>query len=87
MSIPIYKILSKKIMEIGNATLRNYLNIIKSWFDYDLTKYNFYLMPISFFHEYEIIESYSINKYTTQQKLFIEHTNNIEKFHPSDPEK
>ncbi|MBI4378619.1 MAG: DUF3644 domain-containing protein [Nitrospinae bacterium] len=53
--------LSKKVFEIGTATLKNYLTLIKEWFTYDLSKYNFYLMPISFFHEFETAQSFSIN--------------------------
>lgn len=43
------KLLSKKVQEIGTANLKNYLALIKTWFNYDLSEYNFYLMPLSFF--------------------------------------
>ena len=43
--------LSKCVQEIGSAALRNFLHASQSWFDFDLSKYNFFLMPISFFHQ------------------------------------
>jgi hypothetical protein len=60
------KHLSKKVFEIGTASLKNYLTLISDWFNYDLSKYNFYLMPISFFHEFEFAESYSVTKKKVQ---------------------
>ena len=48
------KLLSKKVQEIGTANLKNYLAVIEKWFNYDLSEYNFYLMPLSFFHHFEI---------------------------------
>ena len=37
-----------RIQEIGTATLKNYVSLYKKWFNRDLSKYNFYLMPLSF---------------------------------------
>ncbi|ABX04442.1 MAG TPA: DUF3644 domain-containing protein [Herpetosiphon sp.] len=42
--------LSKKVLELGTASLKNFVSIILEWFDEDLSHYNFFLMPISFFH-------------------------------------
>lgn len=53
--------LSKKVFEIGTASLKNYLTLISEWFNYDLSIYNFFLMPMTFFHEFEAIKSFSIN--------------------------
>lgn len=60
--------IEKLVLELGTASLKNYLNIIKEWFKIDLSKYNFYLMPISFFHGFEMINSSSINNQGTQLK-------------------
>ncbi|MCI1753547.1 MAG: hypothetical protein LKM36_11990, partial [Flavobacteriales bacterium] len=49
-----------KVQEVGTATLRNYLELAKGWFNSDLSRYNFYLMPMSFFHPHELT-SYSIS--------------------------
>lgn len=59
----------KIVLEIGTATLRSYLDLVNIWFNYNLDKYNFYLMPISFFHTFEM-ESFSINGKTEQQENF-----------------
>lgn len=59
--------LGKKIQEIGTANLKSYVTMVTSWFDFDLSRYNFFLMPISFFHSFEI-ESFSINNKDIQVK-------------------
>ena len=41
--------------------------MVTRWFDFDLSRYNFFLMPISFFHSFEI-ESFSINNKDIQVK-------------------
>ena len=38
-----------KVQELGTATLQNYLQLVRVWFRDVLGRYNFYLMPISFF--------------------------------------
>lgn len=41
--------LSKEIQEIGFATIKNYLHIIKIWeIDIDMSSYNLYLMPLAY---------------------------------------
>lgn len=77
------KLFEKKVLEIGTASLKNYLNITKDWFEYDLSQYNFYLMPISFYHSFEI-DSYSINNEDKQHKNLLDYINKIEKSNPSD---
>ena len=37
-----------KLQEIGTASLQNFVSLIGEWFDRDLNKFNFYLMPLSF---------------------------------------
>lgn len=59
--------LGKKIQEIGTANLKSYVTMVTGWFDFDLSRYNFFLMPISFFHSFEI-ESFSINNKDIQVK-------------------
>jgi hypothetical protein len=75
------KYLSKKIQEICTASLKSYLEFVSDWFGYDMSKYNFYLMPISFFHPYEI-ESHSINKKTIQEKNLLKYFKNKERKNP-----
>ena len=40
--------LSKQVMEIGTACLRNFVELGKQWLDLDLSGYSLYLMPIGF---------------------------------------
>lgn len=78
--------LQTRIQDIGTATLKNYIQLVQEWFDYDLTRYNFYLMPLSFFHEADVIESFSIKKYNEQTRNLLNYLESIEQEHPSDTE-
>jgi hypothetical protein len=40
--------LSKQVLEIGTACLRNFIELGKEWLDLDLSSYSLYLMPIGF---------------------------------------
>jgi hypothetical protein len=77
------KVFEKKLLEIGTASLKSYVDCVNDWFDYDLSRYNFFLMPISFFHVHEI-KSFSINKEEKQHKNLLQYIDSIEKAHPSD---
>lgn len=44
--------LALKIQEIGTAALQNYLHLVREWFGDVLLRYNFYLMPLSFFRDF-----------------------------------
>ena len=76
--------LNKKVFEIGTASLKNYLTLIREWFDYDLSIYNFYLMPISFYHEFEAAKSFSVHREKEQIKNLLQYISDIEKQNPSD---
>lgn len=78
--------LSKIVLELGTASLKNYLNIIKDWFNIDLSKYNFYLMPLSFFHGFEMINSSSINSKNKQLTNLKDYFNNKVSKTESNPE-
>lgn len=54
-------LLSTKIQEIGTASLQNYLHLVKDWFGDVLTRYNFYLMPLSFFRDFDCAPGVSLN--------------------------
>lgn len=79
--------LSKKVFEIGTASLKNYLTLITSWFNYDLSIYNFFLMPMTFFHEFEAIKSFSINSNKDQIENLLKYISEKEKAEPSDENK
>lgn len=62
--------IAKRVQEIGTASLRNYLLLASEWFKLDLSQYNFFLMPISFFHGFEVAEPATRADYPIQiQKL------------------
>jgi len=77
------KLFEKKLLEIGTANLKSYVTAVNEWFDYDLSQYNFYLMPISFFHPYEM-ESFSIENEDQQHKNLLEFIAQKEVENPSD---
>lgn len=77
---------SQKVLEIGTACLRNYVNLIQQWFDYDLSKFNFYLMPISFFQPSEI-ENISISRTSKPTEKLLNFIVEKEIKHPSDVQK
>jgi hypothetical protein len=77
------KLLEKKILEIGTASLKSYVNQVNIWFDYDLSQYNFYLMPISFFHQHEV-QSFSVNNEDKQHQNLLKFISSREKAFPSD---
>lgn len=79
--------LSKKVFEIGTASLKNYLTLITEWFNYDLSVYNFFLMPMTFFHEFEAIKSFSINSNKEQIENLLKYISEKEKQSPSDESK
>ncbi|WP_396634908.1 DUF3644 domain-containing protein [Maribacter sp. R86514] len=73
--------LNLKLLEVGTASLQSYLEITKEWFKKDLSKYNFYIMPMSFFHSHEM-QSYSINSESQQNQNLINYISKKEKEHP-----
>jgi hypothetical protein len=74
---------SKKVQEIGMASLQNYVRATDSWFGRSLAEYNFFLMPMSFFHPTEM-ESYSLTSPEEQMGKFLECLSKIESHYPDD---
>jgi len=77
------KLFEKKFLEIGTSSLKSYVSMVTTWFDYDLSQYNFYLMPISFFHNFEM-QSFSINKEDKQHQNLLKFIAAKEDAFPSD---
>lgn len=73
--------LNRKVQEIGIAGLSNYVKAINEWFEKDLSQYNFYLMPMSFFHLTDI-ESHSILSSDKQIENILEHFQSVEAQYP-----
>lgn len=77
------QLLNVKTLEVGTASLRSYLEMSKEWFSLDLSRYNFYLMPMSFFHPHEM-QSYSINQETEQHRNLLRYITTLEEKHEAD---
>jgi hypothetical protein len=78
---------SARIQEIGTASLRNYVVLAQKWFQYDLSDYNFYLMPMSFHSEADVIQSFSVNPPNKQLGNLVALLNTRQKQFPSDEER
>lgn len=78
------KDLSKVVMELGTASLRNYIKVSKDWFDKDLSKYNFYLMPIAFFSTLEDISIVTTSNKDLETEKILNYINEISNASPSD---
>lgn len=75
---------SKKVQDVGTTCLKNYMNLIEGWFGYSLEKFNFFLMPLSFHHDFYSIESLSLNERNVQIKNLLEYILSKEKKHSFD---
>ncbi len=67
--------LKRKIFEIGTASLKNYLNLVIKWFGIDLSKYNFFLMPMAFIRDFHKAKVVSL---TLQEKKLIKFVENLQ---------
>jgi len=57
--------LSYLIYSLGVATLKNYQKLIKEWFDKDLLKYNFYILPLGFAYNFQTFSPIAMKKEPT----------------------
>jgi len=70
--------LGRRILEIGTASLRNYLCLATEWFQLDLSSYNFFLMPISFYHGFEAAEPATRAHYPEQVQRLLNYLDALE---------
>lgn len=70
--------LGRRVLEIGTASLRNYLYLATEWFQIDLSGYNFFLMPISFYHGFEAVEPATRAHYPEQIQKLLEYLDALE---------
>ena len=68
----------RRILEVGTASLQNYLHLVTEWFGLDLSRYNFFLMPISFYHGFEAVRSLSVNPYSEQVQKLLDYLTSLE---------
>lgn len=69
--------LAERVLAIGTAAVKNYMDLATRWFGVDFSKYNFYLMPISFFHGFQTAEALGVAPATEQSKRFIEFLDSV----------
>jgi hypothetical protein len=68
--------LSLKVQEIGTASLQNYLHLVGDWFGDVLSNYNFYLMPIAFFRNFDSASGETLN---ANEKKLLKYIKMLEK--------
>lgn len=68
----------KRVLEVGTAALQNYLWLSREWFQLDLSRYNFYLMPLSFYHGFEAITTSSVTPQSEQVQKLLEFMDSLE---------
>src|SRR6218665_780626 len=77
------KSFEKKVLEIGMASLESYVKSVNEWLSYDFSRFNFYVMPMTFFPPHEL-KSLPVNEKEKQQKNLLEYIASVEKRFPSD---
>lgn len=71
--------LARKVLEIGTASLKNYLKVSADWFGTDFSRYNFFLMPISFFHGFESVSALSLRPASAESQRFLDYLSEAER--------
>lgn len=71
--------LGRRVLEIGTASLRNYLHLATEWFQLDLTAYNFFLMPLSFYHGFDAAEPVTRALYPDQVRRLLDYLDSLER--------
>lgn len=64
-----------KIQELGSAALQNYLHLVQQWYGDVLSGYNFYLMPLSFFRNFNEAPVVSLK---SSEKKLLEYIKSVE---------
>jgi hypothetical protein len=77
--------LNHKIQELGTATIVSYLIYMQEWFSLSLEKYNFYLMPLSFFHA-ERMDAVILGERDKATDNLLKYLAGKEKRYPSNPD-
>ncbi len=73
--------LSTRVQAVGTASLKNFMTLAMRWFGYDFQKFNFYLMPVSFYHLSDV-DSFSLDN--NAQSNLVNYLDKVEKQHEAD---
>ena len=69
---------AKNTQSLGTASLLNYTKIINEWFGRDLSKFNFYIMPISFIKDTTHTKAVLTNKISNNaERNFLSYLRNL----------
>lgn len=79
-------VLNKKIYEVGVASLRSYARLLEDWFSLDISRYNWYILPVSFVNVLGLVEA---NAGSTSDELsrLLDAVHKAEQTFPSSPQK
>jgi hypothetical protein len=76
----------RRVQEFGTAALQNYLRLVTEWFDFDLSRYNFFLMPLSFYHGFEAVVAASVSNYSDQESRLLSYLQQLDAAAANDDE-
>lgn len=76
--------LSKRVWEVGSAALRNLAHALHHWFDVDLSRFNFYLMPFAFHGPAAVVEGLMQERQPAPTRNLLNYIAERERDHPSD---
>jgi hypothetical protein len=79
--------LSKRLQEVGSAALKNFARAVTSWFGVDLSRFNFYLMPLAFHAPTAMMESLTHGHQPEAVRKLLQYIADKEREHPSDETK
>ncbi len=68
----------RRILEIGTASIQNFVGLITEWFQIDLSRYNFFLMPLSFYHGFESVAPVSVSIYPEQMQRLLTYLDTLD---------
>lgn len=74
---------SRKVQEIGIASLQNYITAMNEWFEIDLSEYDFYMMPMAFLYPPEIT-GLSVDSSEEEMRNMLTHFYEVEREYATD---
>jgi hypothetical protein len=69
---------SRRLQEVGSASVKNYVTAVKDWFDVGLTEFNFFLMPLSFVSPPKNVEGILLSKEESNLVQYIDSIDSAE---------
>lgn len=67
--------LAERVQELGMASVKNFASAAQDWFNEDLSRFNFYLMPLSFVTPPPATQAVELNK---EEKNFLRYVTNLD---------